>query len=429
MEESPASPIGKPESSKIEKSTELFSVAEQKNLQDVLLEKPELVADLEKSARFSLVASCIDKNKELPQDLKGYYQKHSTNQEWLNVLKIYPEDLQRKIIEKRPEGTPENVIELKERLNEEWAKISENFIRSLFKKTSLLEETIENGRFGENYLVKEDEYKIKELVDDVAGWLNQFIIFYGYKSEIFPDQNVRENFGLKNFDPSEITLDEVRKNKEWYQKLDFFIEQYYKFFASGSKENRLESVCHFMDFVDFFVKKDTENYHQNWLFLRNNLNVDFSINQKEGGEGQKKIDESATLVMRKFIPGSMIESTRASLTIWNYINQQKLRFARVIPDRYYIQSEINNHIEPIPELSEKAKEIYIKTKSVLVNSSFKNSKNETIIIKKINFDSGEMELEHPGGLTQRNYYDALKTSIPLKNHMKSIFNKVVKSSQ
>jgi len=420
-------PVNKVELLKIEQSVELFSPIEQENLQSTFTEKPEIVADLEKSARFYLVAPYINKNKELSQDLSEYYQKYSDNQEWLNILKIHPKDLQKKIIEKRSSGTSENITEIKERLNEEWAKISEKFIASLFEKTKLLDETIKNGRFGKNYLVKEDEYKIKELVENIAGWLDQFVTFYAYKSELFPGQDVGESFGLKNFDPSEITLDEVRKNKDWYQKLDFFIEQYYKFFASGSKENRLESAFHFMDFTDHFMRKDQEYNHKNWQFLKNNLH-DISEQyfkshgdagaQKEVGQGENKF------IVYKFTPNDITESTRTSIVMWNYINQQELRFARIIPGGFYIQPKINNHIEPIPELSEKAKEIYRKAKLLLINSSFKNSKNETVHIKGIDFDSGEMELELNREITKHNYYTALKTSIPFRNHIVFILNKV-----
>ncbi len=343
------------------------SLEKLENIQEVLTLNPELAEVAEKMSRSYLIDSLKKEEKELPQDLKEYYEKHSNNKEWLDILSIYPEDLQRKVIQKRPDGTAENILELRERLNEEWAKVSENFIKKLYNsKAKALENSIENGKFNEHVLLKEDEKKIDELIAEIEPWLDKFAGLYIHKSEIFPDQKVRETFGLKEYNSEDIKLSEVRNNKEWYKKIDLFVEQYFKFFAGQTKENKLEVVMHFLDFAEYFVNRDDERYHQNWLLLKNNLDV-------------SKVDS------RKFVPLDMEGSTRISNTLWHYANQQGLRYSRILAGRYNIQTKFNNYSESKLEVSSGAKELYAK----YLETIFSESKYKEIGFKGVPKDFSE----------------------------------------
>lgn len=46
-------------------------------------------------------------------DLKPYYQKHSDNKEWLQILSKFPETLQREIVDEYPEGDSRDIEEIK----------------------------------------------------------------------------------------------------------------------------------------------------------------------------------------------------------------------------------------------------------------------------------------------------------------------------
>lgn len=61
-----------------------------------------------------------------------------------------------------------------------------------------------------------------------------------------------------------------------------------------------------------------------------------------------------------------------------------------------------------------------KLKKYLIGSEFENSKKEKITIKDIDFDSDKLVIEHKGNEIVRSYSEALKTSIPLQQHLTSI---------
>ncbi len=46
-------------------------------------------------------------------DLQSYYQQHANNKEWLSILQRFPEEFQREIVVERPEGSKEDIEELK----------------------------------------------------------------------------------------------------------------------------------------------------------------------------------------------------------------------------------------------------------------------------------------------------------------------------
>lgn len=316
------------------------------SIQEVLILNPELAEIAEKASRAYLF-DYLKTEQELPQDLKEYHEKHSENKEWLDVLSIYPADLQRKIIEKRPDGTAENILELRERLNEEWAKVSEKFIEKLYSsKCTELENLFDQLPHKQGELIsKNDEREINTLISDISNWLDKFAGIYINKSKVFPDEKIRKTFGVPDYSPEDLTLTEVRENKEWYEKLDFFIEQYFKFFAAGTKENRLESAMHFLDFAEYFIKKDDERYHSNWLLLKDNLDSDNLSRNKD---------------IREFIPENIANSTGLSNRIWYYGNHNNLKYARILPGRYNIQTKFDNYSEPKLEVSSGAKELYRK---------------------------------------------------------------------
>ncbi len=337
------------------------SLEKLENIQEVLILNPELAEVAEKASRLYLFES-LKKEKELPQDLKEYYEKHSNNKEWLDILSVYPEELQRKIIEKRPEGTMENVVEIRERLNEEWAKVSKKFIEKLYgSKCTQLENLFDQLPYKQGELIsKNDEREINALISDVTHWLDKFAGIYINKSQVFPDENIRKSFGVSDYSPEDLTLTEVRENKEWYEKLDLFVEQYFKFFAAGTKENRLESTIHFLDFAEHFIKKDDERYHFNWLLLKDNLDSKNLSRNKD---------------IREFIPENMANSTGLANRIWYYGNQNNLRYARIIPGRYNIQTKFDDYSEPKLEVSAGAKEIYEK----YVETIFPESKIKDVV--------------------------------------------------
>ena len=53
----------------------------------------------------------IDKMSAI--DLQSYYQQHANNKEWLSILQRFPEEFQREIVVERPEGSKEDIEELK----------------------------------------------------------------------------------------------------------------------------------------------------------------------------------------------------------------------------------------------------------------------------------------------------------------------------
>ena len=58
-----------------------------------------------------LIREELDKMSTI--DLQGYYKKHENNKEWLQILSKFPEELQREIIDERPDGNKDDIDELK----------------------------------------------------------------------------------------------------------------------------------------------------------------------------------------------------------------------------------------------------------------------------------------------------------------------------
>ncbi len=326
-------------------SKEAISEKQLENIKEVFELNPELAEITEKASRLFLVNS-IQKEKsekELSSDLKEYYKKHSENKEWLNIISVYPQELQRKIIEKRPEGTVENVIELRERLNEEWNRISELFLKGFYEgQGKELENVLTAGRFGREKLNYDDERKIDEIISNIYTWFDRFASVYLHKFEIYPDENVRQTFGMRNVSLDEVSLNDVRKDKDWYTKVDLFIEQYFRFLAAGTNENKLELAVHLLDFAEYFGKKSsTEEYFKNFQLLQNNL------------DPSKTKDKSRT-----FSPLNRVESNNKTNILWYYGNQKNLKYMRILPDGYEIQNHLKSYTKPGLETSNHAKELY-----------------------------------------------------------------------
>ena len=53
----------------------------------------------------------IDKMSKI--DLQSYYSKNQNNKEWIQILSQFPQELQREIIDERPNGTKEDIEEIR----------------------------------------------------------------------------------------------------------------------------------------------------------------------------------------------------------------------------------------------------------------------------------------------------------------------------
>jgi hypothetical protein len=61
---------------------------------------------------YEIILDEIDKMSAI--NLQSYYQQHANNKEWLRILSKFPEELQREIIDERPEGNKEDIEEIKQ---------------------------------------------------------------------------------------------------------------------------------------------------------------------------------------------------------------------------------------------------------------------------------------------------------------------------
>ena len=85
---------------------------------------------------------------------------------------------------------------------------------------------------------------------------------------------------------------------------------------------------------------------------------------------------------------------------------------------YFTKELLLKHVNLRYDLLEEV--LKSKIKPLLVDSTFLNSKNEFIKIKNIDFSSGEMEFEYNQGIVNSNYYEVIRTSSPLQEHIASI---------